>query len=270
METLLVLWKNVRWKDFVDIFIVAFLIYQLLINARGTRAIQMFIGIGLLLMLFWLGLTFELYSLNWILTHFFDSFFLILIVIFQDQIRNALARFGTGTGKFGFSKDPEFDYLEEIVEACTVLKKEKIGTLIVIERSQGLLNYTSTGTSMTCDVHSDVLYAIFETRSPIHDGAVIISDGKIEAVGCFLPLSKNIDIDKQMGTRHRAGIGITENTDAVSIIVSEETGSINVAIEGVLYYCKNQKALRQYLRHLVAGEKLDSTLVPIYHQGELR
>lgn len=256
--------NHLNIKDFVDIFIVAILIYQLLLIVRGTKAAQMIVGLGVLFVLFWLGITFKLYSLNWVLAHFFDSFFIIVVVLFQDQFRNALASVGTRKKLFNiFSKHNHDLEIDEIVEASGALSKEKIGALIVIERSHGLLNYINTGTRLDSRIHSDIIYSIFESSSPLHDGAIIIQNSKLTAAGCFLPLSKNFDIERHLGTRHRAALGLTEITDAIVVTVSEETGKINLAVEGVFYICKSEKDLGKYLRHIWSNETLDIALKPI-------
>ena len=205
MGALHLLIEHISWKDLVDVIIVSILIYQLLMIVHGTRALQMLVGIGMLFILFWVGLTFKLYSLNWILAHFFDSFFIIAVVLFQDQIRAALATVGSKKSLIGFltKKETDFDF-EEIIEACGAMSREKIGALIVLERSNGLLNYMNTGSTLDSKVHSDIVYAIFQSSSPLHDGAIIISNGKVAAAGCFLPLSKNVEIDRHLGTRHRS------------------------------------------------------------------
>lgn len=263
--------SHLNFKDLIDIFIVTILIYQLLLIVRGTKAAQMIVGLGVLFALFWLGITFKLYSLNWVLAHFFDSFFIIVVVLFQDQFRNALASVGTKRNFFTvFAKD-EYDFeIDEIVEACGALSREKIGALIVLERTHGLLNYVNTGTRLDSRIHSDIIYSIFESSSSLHDGAIIIQNGKIAAAGCFLPLSKNFDIERHLGTRHRAALGLTEVTDALVVTVSEETGKINLCIEGVFYLCKTEKELGQYLRHIWGNESLDSSLRPIKTKDMIR
>ncbi len=251
-------------KDVVDILIVTFLIYQGLLIVYGTRAVQMLTGMGILVGLFWMGHSYKLYSLNWLLDHFFDSFFIIAIILFQDQFRNALASFGTRQSIFGFFKQELPDReINEIIEACQGLSREKIGALIVIERNHGLANYMATGTKLFSELHADVLYAIFQSSSSLHDGAVIIDDGKIAAAGCFLPLTRNVEIDRHLGTRHRAAIGISEDTDAISVVVSEEKGFIGLAVGGQFYTCDNARVLRNYLKHLLNREKLDESLTPI-------
>jgi diadenylate cyclase len=252
-------------KDFVDISIVAVLIYQLLLIVRGTKAVQMMVGLGVLFILFWLGVTFKLYSLNWVLAHFFDSFFIIVIVLFQDQFRSALASFGTQQRNiFSLFKSSNDELaIDEIIEACSALSAEKIGAIIVIERNNGLLNYINTGSRIDSRIHSDLIYSIFESSSSLHDGAIIIRRGKIASAGSFLPLSKNFDIERHLGTRHRAALGLSELTDAIVVVVSEETGKINLCIEGIFYNCRTDKDLGQYLRHLWSNEKLDHSLKPI-------
>ncbi len=231
---------------------------------RGTKAAQMIIGLGLLFCLFWLGITFKLYSLNWVLAHFFDSFFIIVVVLFQDQFRSALASVGTRRNILTiFSKDEHDFEIDEIVEACGALSKEKIGAIIVIERAHGLLNFVNTGTRLDSKIHSDIIYSIFESSSSLHDGAMIIQNGKISSAGSFLPLSKNFDIERHLGTRHRAALGLTEITDALVVTVSEETGKINLCVEGIFYLCKSEKELGQYLRHIWSNESLDTNLRPI-------
>lgn len=252
-------------KDFVDILIVAILIYQLLLIVRGTKAVQMMVGLGVLFILFWVGVTFKLYSLNWVLAHFFDSFFIIIIVLFQDQFRSALASVGTQQRNFFsmFNQANDDLDIDEIVEACGALSREKIGAIIAIERANGLLNFINTGTRLESRIHSDLIYSIFESSSSLHDGAIIIRRGKISSAGSFLPLSKNFDIERHLGTRHRAALGLSEITDALVITVSEETGKINLCVEGVFYFCRSEKDLGHYLRHLWSNENLDSSLKPI-------
>lgn len=257
MTSFLTLFAQLKWKDIADILIVAFLVYQVLLIVRGTKAVQMLWGLAFLFGLFWIGLTFKLYSLNWVLAHFVDSFFIIAVILFQDQFRVALASVVTKGKLLDLFKRQDIDTeVDEVVEACHALSKEKIGALIVFERGHGLLNYIMTGTKMDCKLHSDIVYAIFESSSSLHDGAMIIQNGKIAAAGCFLPLSKNFDIERHLGTRHRAALGLSELTDAIIVVVSEESGKINICVEGVFYPCKTDKELGIYLRQLMANEKM--------------
>jgi diadenylate cyclase len=263
--------SHLNFKDLIDIFIVTILIYQLLLIVRGTKAAQMIVGLGVLFALFWLGITFKFYSLNWVLAHFFDSFFIIVVVLFQDQFRSALASVGTRRNFITvFAKD-EYDFeIDEVVEASGALSREKIGALIVIERTHGLLNFVNTGTRLDSRIHSDIIYSIFESSSSLHDGAIIIQNGKISAAGCFLPLSKNFDIERHLGTRHRAALGLSEVTDAIVVTVSEESGRINLCVEGIFYLCKTEKELGQYLRHIWSNESLDNSLKPIKTKDMVR
>lgn len=250
MEVILLLWQQITWKDFVDIAIVALLIYQGILIIHGTRSVQILLGVGLLMILFWVALSYRLYSLSWVLQHFFDSFFIIAIILFQDQIKAALASVGSRNFLGLSSSEASEIELEEVVEVAGALSREGVGALMVLERTNGLSNYIESGTKMGSEIHSDILYALFQSSSPLHDGAVIIRKGKIEAAGCFLPLSKNIEIDRHLGTRHRAALGLSEVTDAVVVTVSEETGAITLACQGELYPCEGERHLRQYLKQL--------------------
>ena len=255
-------------KDVVDITIVSVILYQILRIVQGTRALQILLGLVLVLCLYGVGLYYKLYSLNWILTHFFEYFVLIFIILFQDQLRSALANVGTGRRVFGlFNRKRDYLEIEEVVEAASVLSKEQIGALIVFERNHGLENIINTGTRLGSEIHSDLIYSIFQSSSPMHDGAILIQGDKIAAAGCFLPLSNNVEIDRHLGTRHRAALGISETSDAIVVTVSEETGRINVCLDGSFYYCSNENQLRQYLKHLWTNEKLDVQLKPIEIKG---
>lgn len=265
------IFSHLNLKDLIDILIVAVLIYQLLLIVRGTKAVQMIVGLGVLFVLFWVGVTFKLYSLNWILDHFFDSFFIIVVILFQDQFRSALASVGTRKRFFNVFSKYHYDVeIDEIVEACGALSREKIGALIVMERTNGLLNFINTGTRLDSRIHSDIIYSIFESGSPLHDGAIILQNSRLAAAGCFLPLSKNYDIERHMGTRHRAALGLTEITDAIVVTVSEETGKISLCIEGIFYVCRTEKELGKYLRHIWSNESLDVGLRPIQTKDIVR
>lgn len=248
MQQLGILLANFRLIDLLDMVAVSIIVYRFLIIVQGTRAYQMLFGIFALAILWWFSQLYELYSLSWILQNFFDYLFIILIVLFQDQIKSALV--SISSAKFiGRNGRTKFDQqIEEVVAACTALSRERTGALIVFEKNHGLLNYSSSGTRLDSRVHSDIIYSIFQPKSPLHDGAIIIYNGVIQAAGCFLPLSKNVEIDRHYGTRHRAALGITEITDAVVVTVSEETGRINICYNGVFHYMDNEELLRKYLR----------------------
>ncbi len=262
MDLILTLWSEFGLKDLIDILLVSILIYQIIILVHGTRAVQIILGIIILTILFWAGIQWNLYSLNWLLAHFFDSFFIIVIILFQDQIRAALAHIASQGKILSSNKlDTSDTEIEEVLEALDVLSLEKIGALIVFERVNGLSDVIETGTKIKSKIYSDLIYSIFQSASPIHDGSIIISDNEISSVGCFLPLSKNIDLDKKLGTRHRAALGITEITDAVAIVVSEETGKLKLAVDGKFYDKKNTEQLRISLKYLLEHNSLDKLLV---------
>jgi diadenylate cyclase len=248
LQQLGILLANFRLIDLLDMVAVSIIVYRFLIIVQGTRAYQMLFGIFALAILWWFSQLYELYSLSWILQNFFDYLFIILIVLFQDQIKSALVSISS-TKFIGRNGRTKFDQqIEEVVAACTALSRERTGALIVFEKNHGLLNYSSSGTRLDSRVHSDIIYSIFQPKSPLHDGAIIIYNGVIQAAGCFLPLSKNVEIDRHYGTRHRAALGITEITDAVVVTVSEETGRINICYNGVFHYMDNEELLRKYLR----------------------
>lgn len=214
-----------RLHDLVDIVLVAFVVYRIFMILRGTHAIQMITGLLFLGVFYFLSSYFEMFTVHWILQHFFDYLFIIIIVLFQDDLRRALAF--VGKNPFVSTKAEQLDRIvvEEVAKAALQMARDRMGALIVIERETGLKNFIDTGAKLDASVRSELLYSIFIPSSPIHDGAVIVKDGKIAAAGCFLPLTKNPNVDKSFGTRHRAAIGLTEDTDAVVVLVSEEAGA---------------------------------------------
>lgn len=214
-----------RLHDLIDILLVTVVVYRVFMILRGTHAIQMITGLLFLGVFYFLSNYFEMFTIHWILQHFFDYLFIIIIVLFQDDLRRALAF--VGKNPFISSKAEQLDRIvvEEVAKAAVQMARDRMGSLIVIERETGLKNFIDTGAKLDASVRSELLYSIFIPSSPIHDGAVIIKDGKIAAAGCFLPLTKNPNVDKAFGTRHRAAIGLTEDTDAVVVLVSEEAGS---------------------------------------------
>lgn len=244
--------------DLIDITIVSFIIYRFLLIVQGTRAVQMLVGLFTLGAMYWISLSYELYSLHWLLSHFFNYFFVILIILFQEQIRSALVSFGEAKF-FGRKKKGIHDEeIEEVISASFALSREKTGALIVFEKNHGLLNYIATGTRLDSRVHSDIIYSLFQTISPLHDGALIIYQGRIQAAGCFLPLSKNVEIDHHLGTRHRAALGITEVSDAIVVIVSEETGRVNISYEGAFYPVANETEMRDTIRKFFKMSQLQN------------
>lgn len=267
MDFLLSIIQNITPSDLLDMGIVSYIIYRFLFTVQGTRAVQMLFGIISMGTLYWISLSYELYSLNWILNHFFKYFFVILIIIFQDQIRNALVSFGD-MRIFEKKKKTVFDeQVEEVVAACQALSSERTGALLVFEKNHGLLNYSLTGTRINANVHSDLIYSLFQTNSPLHDGAIIIYHNKIQSAGCFLPLSKNVEIDKHLGTRHRAAMGISEVSDAVVVIISEETGQINICYGGQFLTSNSESELRAKLLKLLQMENIPEDLTTMVREA---
>lgn len=251
--------SSLRWIDLLDVGIVAFIVYRILLLIRGTRAMQMLTGLGILGIGFLVSSTLELFTTHWLLSYFFDYLILIVIVLFQDDLRRALTHVGKNPFFSGAAAEEEREMVDEIARAATQLAKERMGALIVIERETGLKNFIDTGSKVESKVKSELMYAIFIPSSPIHDGAVIIREGRIAAAGCFLPLSKDPNIDKRYGTRHRAALGMTEETDAIVILVSEEAGEAHLVKNGKITTNLNEPELRQSLAALLdISRKQDS------------
>ncbi|MWV47405.1 TIGR00159 family protein [Paenibacillus sp. HJL G12] len=226
-------WKE-SIKDLIDIAIVTYIIYHVILLVRGTRAVQLLKGILVLVIIWALSTWFDLYTLRWLMNQIFNFGIFAIFIIFQPELRRALEQLGRGK-IFGRSsaEDEEFNKLiGEVIKAVNYLARRKIGALLVFERQTGLNEYTESGIPMQSMVSSQLLINIFIPNTPLHDGAVIIQNNQIAAAACYLPLSENPFISKELGTRHRAAIGISEVGDAVSVVVSEETGQISLAING--------------------------------------
>jgi len=223
---------EITFIDLIDIFLVALIIYRLLVMIRGTRALQILFGM-VLLFAFYLGSEIiGLYSLNWLLSTFLGSFILVVVILFQQEIRRALARFARNP--FASAVVVEAEFAEELVRSTTALANRRIGALIVLEKETGLNEYIDEGIQLDAAISRELLVSIFLPSSPIHDGAVIIRGGRIVAAGCFFPLATDVELDKDLGTRHRAGIGVSQETDALVLIVSEERAQVSIAREGRL------------------------------------
>lgn len=246
---------QIRWQDLVDIAIVSFIIYKIFILVKGTRAARMLVGVGLLLAISLISRFFELYTLDWLIQNFWAQIVIVLIILFQPEIRKALAQMGETPLFHRFSSAEEMKTIEEIVKASQSLANKKIGALIVFERDVTLSEYIEIGISLDAKVTKELLISIFHPTSPIHDGAVIIKGNRVVAAGCFLPIKLGADLSKAYGTRHRAALGITEETDAVAIIVSEETGSISLAVNGRLESNLDMEKLRQKLTNIFTKDR---------------
>jgi diadenylate cyclase len=240
-----------RWiLDVLDILLVSVIVYRLLLFIKGTKAAQMLIGLGLLLGASLLSRYLELYTLDWLIQSFWSQAVIALIIVFQPEIRRALAQMGEAQFLQTFTSAEELKSLEEIVRAAVALANRKIGALMVIERDTSLKDFVEIGTPLDAKVSKELLISIFHPASPIHDGAVVIKGNRVIAAGCFLPITLSPEVSKAMGTRHRAGLGLAEETDAVVIVVSEETGIISLAIGGKLETNLDMARLRNVLTDL--------------------
>lgn len=247
--------RQIRWQDILDILIVAVILYRVLLIIKGTKAAQMLIGLGVLFLAFLFSGYLELYTVDWLIRIFWAQIVLALIILFQPEIRRALAQMGEARFFQSFATAEESKSLEEIVRASVSLANRKIGALIVLEKETSLRDFTELGTPLDAKVSHELLLSIFHPSSPIHDGAVIIRGNRIVAAGCFLPLTFSADLSKALGTRHRAGIGLTEETDAVVIIISEETGEIATAVSGRLLKNLDMGTLRDFLAEHFISQK---------------
>jgi diadenylate cyclase len=216
----------------LDILLVSFLIYQFLLLVRGTRAVPMLTGVGALVVAFYAAHLSNLRTLDWLVGTILPYSIFALIVIFQTEIRQALSRLGRNLTMSRISQSDASDIYDDIVMAATHFSRDQTGALVVIEREIGLRTYIESGVALDARLSYDLLATLFRPSAPLHDGAVIVQGDRVAAAACFLPLSMNPLLSTQLGTRHRAGIGITEETDAVSVIVSEETGGISIAVGG--------------------------------------
>ena len=241
--------------DLVDVAIIVFLVYKLLSLVKSTRAENILKGVGIFLLALWLSTALELRAVSYILSHVVEWGILALIILFQPEIRQILERLGSKNIRLMRVLRPEKEITEmekaidQMVVACSELSRTKTGVLMVFERNINLDDIVRTGTELDCTVVSELLKNIFFVKAPMHDGAVIVRHGRIIGGGCMLPLSRNVNLSRDLGMRHRAGIGMSENSDAVVVIVSEETGSISVAIGGMLKRHLMPETLSQLLRN---------------------
>jgi diadenylate cyclase len=242
----------VGWWDLLDIAIVSILIYEFLKLIRGTRAVQMAVGSLLIIALFYVSRLAPLQTLNWMIRNILLYVAFAAIVIFQSDIRRALAHFGQAPFFRYFNRQESADEtIEEIVVAATMLSAHKIGAIMAVEREIGLRNYIESGIPVDATLTYDLLVTIFQTGSPLHDGAVIIQEARIAAAACFLPLTVNPRVSRELGTRHRAAIGLTEEGDALAVVVSEETGQIGLALDGHIERGLTPDQLRERLGSLI-------------------
>ncbi|MGE3178388.1 MAG: diadenylate cyclase CdaA [Vicinamibacterales bacterium] len=244
------------WRDLLDILVVSVLVYEVLKLIRGTRAVQMALGGGVFVALFYGSRWAHLETVNWLIRNLLGYLVFAVIVLFQSDIRRALAHLGRAPFFRYFAKaESAEESIEELAVAAGMLSKQRIGAIIVIERQIGLRNYIEGGIPLDAVMTYDLLVSIFQRSSPLHDGAVIVQEDRIAAAACFLPLTVNPKLSKELGSRHRAAIGLTEENDAVAVVISEETGSISVVADGDLERGLDTEALRARLRSMVLNRK---------------
>jgi diadenylate cyclase len=253
MNNFWLIFSNMRWQDVVDILVVAFIIYQIFLLIKGTRAVQILIGLAVIFLAFLIARKVELLTLHWILNSFLSSIILVIIILFKTEIRRVLAQ----VGRSPFVRTPAetLQTIEEIIKAAVYLSSHLSGAIIVMERQTGLNDYVRTGTVLDARVSWELLVSIFHPQSPIHDGAVIVQNSRIAAAGCYLPLTRNTKVSKSFGSRHRAALGLTDESDAAVVVVSEETGRISVAINGRFTRGLDSTTLKRVLQTLFAQEK---------------
>jgi len=243
-------------RDLIDVLLVTAGIYWLLLLIRGTRAVQILVGLIVLLVLSLASEIFQLVTLRQILDNFLGSAVLIIVVLFQHDIRRALARVGRGFFP-SVSAQEASQLLEEVVRAAQTLAQKRVGALVVLERETQLDDQIEAGTSLDAAVSKELLTSIFLPYSPLHDGAVVVQRGRLAYAGCILPLTLREDLPEGVGTRHRAAVGITEETDAVVIVVSEENATISVVLRGEMVQGLDAPRLRVVLRDILSGERDD-------------
>lgn len=254
---------SIRFRDFIDIAIIAYILYHGIRMVRETRAMQLLKGIAAVLVLSFVANILEMVTLGYFLQNIIQVGIFLLVVLFQPELRSALEKMGRGgissMLRFGGSgqKDDEASRARELigmlVESCTYLSERKTGALVVIERQTKLGDVIKTGTILDAKPSLELIGNIFFTNSPLHDGAMVIREGRLYAAGCYLPLSQNMEIGRELGTRHRAALGMSENSDAVVVIVSEETGAISVAVESRLQRRLSARNLQKLLEIKLVG-----------------
>lgn len=245
---------QLRWQDAVDIALIASVVYWISLLIRGTRAVQMLGGLVVLFAIYIFSQVFELYTLNWVLDNFLSSILLVTVVLFQNDIRRALTEVGRGSFLGVKERTAYGPMLEELTKAVMRLAEKRIGALIVLEREVGLNDYIGTGVPLNAAVRKELIESIFLPLAPMHDGALVIQQGRIAAAGCILPLTSNPNVSRTLGTRHRAAIGLTEETDAVVVVVSEEEGTTSLVREGQITRDLDPHAFRSALQYVFAHE----------------
>lgn len=263
---------TVKWTDFVEVVLITYLIYRILIWVKETKAWSLFKGIAVILAFVAFAAFFSMTTILWIVRNVFSVAIMALVVVFQPELRKALEQLGRRRNllsSFGFDGLKVADQrmsdktVQDLVRATFAMGRERTGALIVIEQDDSLDDYSRTGISIDALISSQLIVNIFEHNTPLHDGAVIISGDRIVAATCYLPLSDNMDLSKDLGTRHRAGVGVSEATDSFTIIVSEETGHVSIAQGGVLYSNVDADLLREKLT-VVQNKQYEDRKLPFW------
>ena len=259
-NTLLSLGQTVGVWDIVDILIIAYLIYRILSFMRKTSASSVIKGIILILLVAWISNILQLKVMSYIMTQTLQMGIIVLIVLFQPEIRKLFEQVGSSRLNFIFRKRGQLESIEAgircVVEAGEAMKQNKTGAIIVFERQVGLNDYAVTGTKVDAAISAELIQNIFFHHSPLHDGALLIREGRLLAAACMLPLSNNINLNRDVGMRHRAAVGISERSDCVAVIISEQTGALSVAVDGMLKRHLSKDTLEMLLRtELMANER---------------
>jgi diadenylate cyclase len=250
--------SSANWQDLLDVLVVAFIIYRIILLIRGTRTAQILFGFAILACAYFLSRWADLLTLNWLLDRFLDYVILVILILFQDDIRKGLAQVGTHPRWWAARRYMAPQVIEEIVTSAFALGERRTGALIVLERETGLRDIMERGVSLDAKVARELIQSVFVPSTPLHDGAMVISQGRIVAAGCVLPLSTSSSLRKTLGTRHQAAVGLTERSDAVVVVVSEERGKVSVAWHGKLYEDLSPLDLRGLLYEVIRFTKGES------------
>lgn len=251
------IFNRIQFKDLVDIALIAYLLYKVFQLTRQTRASQVLKGFALIIIISWFADLLGFKALNWLLTNVITNSAVVLIILFQPELRRGLEQIGRGArlSHLSQSEDEGSRIVFEVTQCLTGLSRRRVGALLVFEQKTGLRDFTDTGTTIDSMISGPLIANIFEPNTPLHDGAVIIRDDRIAAAGCVLSLSENSTLGRELGTRHRAGLGVTESTDAIVLIVSEETGIISMAQGGKLTRHLDAEDLTRVLESMYKHDK---------------
>ncbi|MCK6505118.1 diadenylate cyclase CdaA [Myxococcota bacterium] len=255
------LWDVLGWADVLDIALMAFLIYRAIEIMRGTRAFQSVVGLAAVMLLYLASEKLGLLTIRWLLDKFFVYIVLTVIILFQRDIRLGLARAG-GRLFPRLSTATDLSMLEDLVKASFSLASRRIGALIVIERAASLDDWVEPATRLDARISQELLLALFHPTSPLHDGAIVVQKGRLAAAQVYLPLTQSKEVSRMLGTRHRAALGLTEETDAVVVIVSEERGTVSIVQEGRITPCRDANELRSRLQGILQPGRADRTPAP--------